>query len=255
MRLRLARLFTIRQEGFVLRFHPSSLSAALWIDPADHQAEAAFLRRYLRPGDIVVDVGANIGLCTLAASRAVRDEGRVIALEPHPRIFSYLRENVALNHAGNVSMHNLALGDREGTLVLSDLRADDQNFVARGRDGIEIAVRRLDQLPLPDARIALVKIDVEGYERFVLEGAAATLSRTQCVHFESWDQHFARYGYGSADVVRLLSRRGFEVLRHDDQGTIRPITGDHASPEIENLVAVREIEHFVARTGFTLCRD
>ena len=69
MRLGISRWLTIRQAGFVLRFHPSSLSAALWIDPEDHQAEAVFFRRYLRPGDVVLDVGANVGLTTLVASR------------------------------------------------------------------------------------------------------------------------------------------------------------------------------------------
>lgn len=249
MRLGLSRWLTIKQEGFVLRFYPSSLSAALWIDPADHQAEAAFLRAYLRSGDVAIDVGANIGLTALAASRAVGDSGAVLAVEPHPRIFGYLRKNVALNQAGNVTLFNVALGNREEAGTLRDMRADDTGFLAPGGSGIEVPVRRLDQLPIPNASIALMKIDVEGYERFVLEGAAATLPRTQCVYFESWDQHFARYGYGAADLVGDLSQAGFQVFRLDEPGWICPVSGSHASAAVEDLVALRDLDDFLTRTG------
>ncbi len=254
MRLRLSHFLTVKQEGFLLRFYPSSLSAASWIDPVDHQAEAAFLRRCLRPGDVVIDVGANVGLTTLAASRAVGDSGKVIAVEPHPRIFSYLQGNVALNEVRNVSTHNVALGSQEGTLHLSDMRADDQNFIASGGRGIEIPVRRLDDLPIEGPRVAMLKIDVEGYEKLVLEGATATLARTQCVYFESWDQHFARYGYRSVDLVRSLSERGFQVFRLHETEQLSAISSDHSSSEIENLVALRGTDEFLRRTGFSLHR-
>jgi len=285
MRTGLAPLWTIGQGDFLLRFFPTSLSAALWIDPADHQAEVRFFRRYLRPGDVVIDVGANVGLTTLAAAKAVGDSGRVIAVEPHPRIFRYLQNNLALNGVRNVAPHNVACGETEGTLRLSDMRSDDQNFVGAAGHSIEVPVRRLDDLlaaesprglsqfsrsengtvpfaparsengtvPLaptlaPDAPIALLKIDVEGYEKLVLEGAPETLRRTECVHFESWDGHFARYGYRSPDVFRSLADHGFTVLRPVPSGRWEPIPEGYSSAEIENLVAVR---HAAGSAGFS----
>ena len=252
MRLGLSRFLTIRQPGFVLRFYPSSLCAALWIDPADHQAEAVFFGKYLRPGDVVIDVGANVGLTTLAAARAVGDSGRVIAIEPHPRIFRYLRENVALNRAANVSLHNFALGNAEGTLLLSDMSADDHNFIAPGAGRLQVPVRRLDQLPIDSPRIDLLKIDVEGYENYVLQGAAATLQKTVCVYFESWDQHFAKYGYVCSEVLGCLAAQGFGVYRFSGENRIQPVPGSYTSPVAENLVALRKTEDFLERTGFRL---
>jgi len=252
MRLGISRWLTIRQPGFVLRFHPSSLSAALWIDADDHQAEAIFFRRYLRPGDVVLDVGANVGLTTLVASRAVGDSGKVYAFEPHPAVFAFLEDNLALNGAGNVVAENVALGDREGTVCISDMRSDDHNYVESSGAGLEVPERRLDQLDTGERRVSLLKIDVEGYERFVLEGAAKTLDRTDCVFFESWDQHFARYDYGSTDLLRWLGERGWTVFRLEANDRVRPVPPDYASSEAENLIALRETGDFLERTGFTL---
>ncbi len=249
MRSGLSRLFTIRQPGFRLRFFPTSLSASLWIDPADHQAEARFFRRYLRPGDVVIDVGANIGLTTLAASRLVGDSGRVVAIEPHPRIFDYLAKNLRLNGVRNVVAHQAACGAEEGTLRLSDLRADDQNHVGPAAGGVETPVRRLDDLVVGEPRVTLVKIDVEGFEKFVLEGAPATLGRTDCVFFESCDAHFARYAYAIEDVLRLLTAHGFTVYRWRPEAVPQPIPAGYASAELENLVAVRDPEQFRSRIG------
>jgi len=250
MRLGISHWLTIRQPGFVLRFHPSSLSAALWIDRDDHQAEALFFRRYLRPGDVVLDVGANVGLTTLVASRAVGDSGKVYAFEPHPAVFAYLEDNLALNGAGNVVAENVALGDRDGTVCISDMRSDDHNFIERSGAGLEVPERRLDRLDTGESRVALLKIDVEGYERFVLEGAAQTLERTDCVFFESWDRHFARYDYGSTDLLRWLGDRGWTVFRLEGNDRVRPVPPNYASPEAENLIALRATAGFLERTGF-----
>lgn len=254
MRLGVSHWLTIRQPGFVLRFHPSSLSAALWIDPDDHQAEAVFFRRYLRPGDVVLDVGANVGLTTLVAARAVGEGGKVYAFEPHPAVFAFLKDNLALNGAANVVAENVALGDREGTVRISDMRSDDHNFVDSSGAGIEVPQRRLDRLDTGERRVSLLKIDVEGYERFVLEGAARTLERTDCVFFESWDQHFARYGYRSTDLLRWLGDRGWTVLRLGPNDRVRPLGPEHASSDVENLIALRETAEFLERTGCLLSR-
>ena len=84
MRTGLCRLFLIRQQGFVLRFYPSALSATLWMAPDDRHADADFMRAYLRPGDVAIDVGANIGWYSLLAAGLVGGDGRVVGVEPNP---------------------------------------------------------------------------------------------------------------------------------------------------------------------------
>src|SRR5206468_1237642 len=90
------RFFTIHQRGYRLWFHNSNVAMYRWIAPTEQEAELEFFRAYLKPGDIVVDVGANIGETALTESLAVGNSGRVIAFEPHPRTFGFLKENLEL---------------------------------------------------------------------------------------------------------------------------------------------------------------
>src|SRR5262249_17858089 len=142
--------------------------------------------RYLRSGDVVVDVGANVGLYTLTGAVGVGPKGKVYAIEPNPRIAGYLAGNVELNGCNQVTIFNLAVGESDGTLALTDTGQDDQNRIVDGARGAPVRVVRLDSLPIRDAEIALLKVDVEGYEKFVLDGASGLLPRVQCAFVETW---------------------------------------------------------------------
>lgn len=243
------RLFTIRQHGFVLRFHPANLSSQLWIDPSGREDALAFFRDYLKPGDQVVDVGANIGDTVLAAAVQVGAAGHVIGIEPHPRTFRFLRDNVALNPVTNVEVINVAVGAVPGTARFSDDRRDDMNRVDGGT--LEVPVRRLDDLIPGDDPIALLKVDVEGYEKFVFAGGPGVLERTQCVHFEVSALHFARFGYATPDVLTLLSGAGFALFRIDGRRQIVPVDLTFDTERYENLIAVRDTAEFLRRTGWS----
>jgi FkbM family methyltransferase len=254
-RTRACSLFEIRKEGYRLKFHPTALSAILWIDPQDRQEDEMFLKRYLRKGDVVVDVGANIGDLTLAAASVVGAEGKVYSLEAHPRTYGFLCSNVALNHCSNVATFNVALGDKKSEIFFSDMgRGDDQNHVSENNQGMSLKMVRLDDLSVTEPRIQLLKIDVEGYEKFVLEGASRTLEKVACVYFESWERHFKRYGYACSDVTRILSEKGFAILKLVGVDAVAPVEIDHNSTVCENLMAVRELEDFLERTKFHLLK-
>ena len=100
-----------------------------WIDHHLHYGgeyepvEGAVFCNLVRPGHVVVDVGANIGYYTLAAWRLVGEGGRVLAFEPTPATFRRLRENTDLNAARNVETYNLALGDEEGGAEFFSIQA------------------------------------------------------------------------------------------------------------------------------------
>jgi FkbM family methyltransferase len=250
----LSRAIVIQKRGFRLRFYPTNATAQQWVDPyhthdKEHgHREETFFRHYLRPGDVVVDVGANFGLTALAAFSAVGPSGQVHACEPHPRIFGFLVGNIELNRAeGVVRPYNLALGDHAGTVFLTDRRADDQNTVSLDTTDVCVPMSRLDDVVAALPHIALLKIDVEGYEKFVLLGATNTLTRVECVYFESYDTHFARHGYGLDEVVDLLSAHGLEVRRLGAGGSTTPVTAGETSSKPENLVAVRDLEHLHRR--------
>jgi FkbM family methyltransferase len=212
--------------GHQLRFYPSSVSAMLWCDPHFFANDEKILAQYLRPGDTFVDVGANIGALSLTASGIVGEAGRIFSVEAHPQTVDYLRGNIKLNNAGNVTVIHAAAGDHEGVVNFSSDRSDDQNRVTE--TGISVPLRTLDSL-LPDTPVRLLKIDVEGFELFALRGAERILQRTDMVYFESWESHFSKYGYSTPDVLEFLTMHGFEVNR----------PADYKSAKCENLLAVR----------------
>jgi FkbM family methyltransferase len=253
---RLSPLFRIRHQDFTVRFYPTGLSTALWIDPDCRRVDNDFLRRLLRPGDSIVDVGANIGSLTLTASAIVGETGKVFSIEAHPRTFEYLRRNIARNRRRNVVLIHAAVGDKDGTVRFSSMSADDQNsIVAEDAQGVDVRAARLDSLPTGDGLLALVKIDVEGYEGLVLAGAPRTLARARCLYLEVWETHFRRYGYSCVDVWRLLGELGFRVARFAAGGVLEAVERDYVALNCENVVAVRDSSWFRARTGLCWARD
>jgi FkbM family methyltransferase len=152
---------TIQQHAYRLRFHPSNLAEQLWVKPSSRRDALEFFWAYLKPGDKVIDVGANIGDTVLTASACVGSKGWVWAIEPHPRIFRFLRANLALNHVRNVEATNSAAGEFSGTVSFTDDRRDDMNRVGDG--ALIVPIRPLDDLVRCRDSISLLKVDVEGY--------------------------------------------------------------------------------------------
>jgi FkbM family methyltransferase len=181
------------------------------------------LHRLIDPGDLVADVGANVGyLTSLAAARAGRD-GRVLAFEPHPQVYELLERNSARwrdRGVDKVELHRAALSDRrgEGTLVagpsfegnmgLAALASDEP--VTAGSETIAVQLARLDET-VGDERLGLLKIDVEGNEPDVLRGAERLLAAgaIRDIVFEDHD------AYPSA-ATSIVESAGYELISLDN---------------------------------------
>ena len=130
------------------------------------------LASVLRPGQVVFDVGAHVGYFAAVASLEVGPEGSVLAFEPRPLNLRLLRKHVQWNHLGNVRIIEAAVGREDGEGRLRDDTGTGTGSLTNG-DGLSVRVLALDSLvrsggaPAPDA----IKIDVEGGELDVLEGA------------------------------------------------------------------------------------
>jgi FkbM family methyltransferase len=151
----MCRLFTIERRGYRIRFEPTAMSASLWVDRDYSAADEGLFRALLKPGDVVVDAGANIGALTLCAATAVGPAGVVFSVEAHPRTFRYLTRNLQLNRCANVEAFNLALGERRDKVRFTTQRSDDQNAVATDGQGIEIDLCPLDEVIRGEEPIAL----------------------------------------------------------------------------------------------------
>ena len=253
MFLRVSHFFSVDRGDFKVKFYPTNISLRLWVSKLRKkvvfEVDEKFLRSYLRLGDTVVDVGANIGFMSLISSVVVGDQGQVHAIEAHPKTYNALRGNVKFNGFGNVKTYNLAAGEKQGHITFSDKKQDDRNSIASGSDGIKVEMKSLDSMEFGDGPIALLKVDVEGYEKFVFEGADQVLERTQCIYYESAADHFEEFGYDCMQLNDMLRSKGFELFRHCGDGLQR-IDNTYKSDNAENIIAVRYVEDFKNRTKF-----
>jgi FkbM family methyltransferase len=141
---------------------------------------AQVIQREVRPSQLVLDIGANIGYFTLLLAKQVGPEGKVIAFEPFPKIFEVLKENVALNGYQNVVLESKAVADRTGPVSLSQKGKEPLSTVESIVSGPGITVQAValdDYFDGRRDRIDFIKVDVEGAESLVLEGMHNVLSR------------------------------------------------------------------------------
>gem|GEM_PF-6688659 len=192
--------------------------------------ELALVRSLVRPGDVMLDVGANIGLFALTAARA----GAVThAFEPVPANVDALRANAALNPGAPVEVFAAALGDAPGTMLLGlptehDSGARMSGFFTRGgtHRQVECPVTTIDAHLAAHgiARVRVMKMDVEGAEPLVLDGAARTLAahRIDVILLEASVYALGRQGYGLGDLVRPLTAGGYHLFRLASRGRLQP---------------------------------
>jgi len=142
--------------------------------------EVKFLQSLVSPGDVVVDAGANLGAIAIPLAQKVGPTGRILCFEPQPRVFELLALNRMQTELDCIDARMLAVGSAPGELVLPELDyGHPNNFggvsLQREGAGIRIPVEPIDAFRLSSVR--LLKIDVEGMEREVLEGARDTIER------------------------------------------------------------------------------
>ena len=186
----LLRRFTVPRQGSTYfgaeilcdpndLFQRSILNFGVWEPDISY-----WIGRILRPGDVCIDVGANIGYDTLLASSVVGAAGKVVSIEAAPRIFSLLEHNVRLNQASNVRLVNAAVSDRRQTVTLYSGGVRNigatTTLASRGLPAeTTVEAWALAQILTADeiAAAKLIKIDIEGGELPVLKGLLAEVSR------------------------------------------------------------------------------
>ena len=207
-----------------------------------YESELGYLEQILSPGMTFVDAGACYGIYSLAASKIVGPEGRVLAFEPASRVFSVLERNVALSHLQNARAHRVALTDKPGRAWLyhhanvgCDSLGRDHTFTEKKE---EIDTEMLDHMLRGDSAgpVHVIKMDVQGAEELVLRGAASTI-KTQhpVVIFEVYPEGAAALGLSLYGAWDFLDRAGYEFFVVNGSGALQPET---SPPSNRNVIAI-----------------
>jgi len=215
---RFARL----RNGLWLLVDPTEYIGRIVALTGDYDSKITRLcERALRPGDGVLDIGANCGLVTIFSAARVGPYGRVHAFEPQPRLAEMISASARRNGLTNVSVHACALSDREeeATLHVPTDNAGGASLARRGDHASRRTVVRLRDAgsmleALDPPGLALVKIDVEGHEGVILASARSFLAarRPPLVVFESHpgDAPF----FERAEVATLVGL-GYSIFQID----------------------------------------
>jgi FkbM family methyltransferase len=213
-----------RRAGYWLPFHGDGdlqevqyqIDGDLWF-----KWESERLRKYLPKDGVVIDVGANLGFVVLLFAKHVGPGGQIYAFEPSPFAYTKLLKVMEKNQLHNVQCFNLGCGNtrKEETLLVP---ASSGNATVR-RSGlhpggvcreVNIQIDTLDNVILPfEQKVDLLKIDTEGFEDQVLEGAAEVVARYRPIVYLELSQE---YGDSSARAVAWLRARGYTFERDPD---------------------------------------
>jgi len=183
------------------------------------KTETAWFVNSLRYGDVVVDIGANVGYYTVLAGKRVGPTGKVYAFEPDPVAFALLKKNVALNGLTNVVVEPKAVSNEPGSIRLylsEENKGDHRIYQPEGeeRPSIEVEAVALDDYlsdqPAPD----FIKVDTQGAEVVIYQGMTGTLERAESIvmAIEYSPTHLAGFGVTGEALLDHIERTGFAMF-------------------------------------------
>jgi FkbM family methyltransferase len=234
---RLGRIHLIRAVSEFVTSRLKSVARVqghkMFLDPRDHlnlffngiyePFETQIVKTEIRKGDIVLDIGANIGYYTLIFAKLVGPEGKVFGFEPDPANFALLKKNVVANHYHNVILVNKAVASKTGKiqLYLSDDIGDHRIYdTGDGRKVIEIEAIRLDDyFNQGNARVDFIKMDIQGAEWEAIQGMSLLLQKNKNVKIitEFAPKLLRKSGVRPEDYLRLLINHDFKIYHADER--------------------------------------
>lgn len=188
------------------------------------------IKKILKHGMKVVEVGANIGYYVLIEAKLIGKDGFIYAFEPSPGNFELLKRNIALNRYKNVEIYQKAIGSESGTSkffvanrsnLSSLIKREDWIGLYDDNNGIDVEVIKLDEF-LKDKKVDLVRMDIEGYELEVLKGLKHTLSNYNYPKYffiEIHSELLHKQDYSAGEIIRYLENFGYSVNKSFYRGS------------------------------------
>lgn len=177
--------------------------------------EAQVIRSHVVPGNVVLDIGANIGFYTTQLSKLVGPQGRVHSFEPDSTNFRHLKS--VATALPNVRLNNKAVGRETGQLKLylsGSLNVDHRTYMPEKYDSvITVDVVSIDNYLQQDARVDFIKMDIQGHEIEAVAGMAQTLEKNPRISMlsEFWPYGLRQSGGSSGAYFELLQKHGFTI--------------------------------------------
>ncbi len=205
--------------------------------------DIALMQQHIKKGDIVLDIGANIGFYTKILSGLVGETGKVYAFEPDKKNFSYLQQNAG--NLKNVELINKAVSDKTGmiTLYQSDLlNVDHKTYATENYTSkTEIECIALDDL-IPDHKVDFIKIDIQGFEYFAFKGMKEIFNANDNLKIITEFYPLGLYNakIKASDFLELLWENGFIVYKTENE-----IMREFLKSDIEKYTAVKDEYTFV----------
>ena len=239
--------------------HPAGDEVALYLSQGLYEyREQAFLWRYVRPGDAVIDCGAHFGLFSVLAAEAMGREGTIIAIEPNPESVSLLEANFKAHGVTGATIVPAAAGSKTGKVPFYVGTAGKAAFSGLSSEiehnsTVQVDTVTLDALCTQHGleRVAFLKIDVEGAELDVLEGAdeAIRAGVFPVLMVEFTEMNLDRVGASSKDLYDVIEAKGYVVCRFDEtRQELVPQPYDGPVP-YDNRFAVMDVERVNERLG------
>jgi FkbM family methyltransferase len=177
--------------------------------------EIEILKKTIRPGSYVLDIGANIGFYSKILSNIVGEQGRIFCFEPDKTNFKYLQKNTA--GLKNVVLFNNAVSDKKDVIKIYKskmLNVDHRTYPVSDYESVEeIHAVSIDGLMAEGAipRVDFVKIDIQGYELFAFKGMQKLLQSNKDLKMvaEYWPHGFKKAGYTAVDLYRFFTSLGY----------------------------------------------
>ncbi|WP_325089382.1 FkbM family methyltransferase [Burkholderia contaminans] len=240
------------EAGFVLCGANDHALLASLLDAGElERGTRLLIEKFLRPGDCFIDVGANIGMHTLAAARAMQGRGKIIAFEPFGPTKALLERSVWMNGlASMVEIHQAAVSNETGshTLFLGATSGHHSLFplhegISADAAQIEVPVVRLDDVIPTTQKVNLLKIDAEGAELKIIESASHLIERNPdlAIISEFGPAHLKRTGVSPTDWLNAFAARGLEYRAIND------VSGNLEHREMEYLLACDSINLLFSR--------
>jgi FkbM family methyltransferase len=185
------------------------------------QENVLFLKKAIKPGSVVLDIGAHLGLISIISSTLAGNTGKVFAFEPTPDTFRFLKKNLSLNHATNVEPINKAIAKSKGHVdffITPDEGSNANSLVSIGsrqRKPIKIETISVDDFAesIPLQKIDLIKIDAEGTEYDVLLGAKNSIGRFRpSIILAIHPSLIRNNNQDTGDIYDLIKTFGYSVM-------------------------------------------